>query len=121
VPDGRPGWKLTECSYCGKRCWKTDVEPDPLPDGLEAACTNCALKRGYSQREMDVERGSREMHQGPVGNNPQPLAELRRRAPAALVKVLGIEKRLLKLAGYSSPKMVPHWLADWPMTTERKP
>ncbi|HEV3440084.1 MAG TPA: hypothetical protein VG122_22140 [Gemmata sp.] len=60
VPTPRPGWVLTSCPYCGAECWKMDIEPDPLPPDCTFACTDCALKRGQQQREMDAARARRE-------------------------------------------------------------
>lgn len=60
VPNPPPGWARATCPWCGAACWATSMEPHPLPDGWVAACTNCALKRGTRQREMDRERFERE-------------------------------------------------------------
>lgn len=53
VPDAPPGATLATCAYCGAECWKLAIEPDPLPLSIRAACTVCALKRMFHQREMD--------------------------------------------------------------------
>lgn len=34
---------IVKCLVCGRACWKRDIEPDPLPPGVEAVCTSCAL------------------------------------------------------------------------------
>ena len=60
VPGGKPGWTLVSCPYCGCDCWKQVIEPDPLPANCAAACTECALKRNYHQREMDAARYAKE-------------------------------------------------------------
>lgn len=40
------GWELTDCPKgCGQKCYKTPQEPDPLPQGCDVACSECALKR----------------------------------------------------------------------------
>jgi hypothetical protein len=50
VPNGRAGWVLTRCPYCCARCWKLDIEPDPLPPGLTLACTGCVFLRMQHNR-----------------------------------------------------------------------
>lgn len=37
------GATITSCASCGQECWKQDFEPDPLPQGVMAVCTECAL------------------------------------------------------------------------------
>jgi hypothetical protein len=49
VPDGPEGAVLTDCERCGRKCWKLAIEPDPLPDGVTAACTDCALRAAISR------------------------------------------------------------------------
>jgi len=64
VPDAPPGAVLTECPYCGAECWKLELEEIAIRDAhhgdATAACTDCALKRGQWQREMDRARHDRE-------------------------------------------------------------
>jgi hypothetical protein len=60
VPAPPAGWTRATCPYCGAACWATAIEPRPLPPGWCAACTNCALRRGSHQAEMDRERYERE-------------------------------------------------------------
>ncbi len=58
---GEAGWVETICPYCGKPCWRTNLEECLPADGSwTAACTACALKRGHHQREMDRARAERE-------------------------------------------------------------
>lgn len=59
IPDGIPGATLSTCQYCGAECWRLAIEPDPLPPGYAAACTECALRRGTHQREMDAKLAER--------------------------------------------------------------
>jgi hypothetical protein len=52
-----PGALLTTCAECGAECWKTDREPDPLPVGIIAACTKCALLIGTGRRRPKQSMG----------------------------------------------------------------
>jgi hypothetical protein len=61
VLEGRPGWALVDCPYCGRPCWKIHLEPAIMPADTTAACTECALRRGRHQREMDAARYAREL------------------------------------------------------------
>lgn len=44
VPEVPEGAMLTTCPRCGRKCWKMKNEPDQLPVGVTAACTECALR-----------------------------------------------------------------------------
>lgn len=55
-----PAATLVDCAYCGGKCWKRDVEPNPIPEDYAVACTTCALKRLHHQADMDYARFLRE-------------------------------------------------------------
>ena len=51
VENGKPGWKLTKCPFCGAECWETPmarglIAKDPT---LRGACTMCALSGKYGK------------------------------------------------------------------------
>jgi hypothetical protein len=50
VPTGMVGAELTNCPVCGEPCFKTEIEPDELPEGCWAACTECALRAGIRRQ-----------------------------------------------------------------------
>lgn len=39
------GGTIVDCPSCGEKCWKRDIEPDPLPHGVVAVCTSCMLRK----------------------------------------------------------------------------
>jgi hypothetical protein len=51
IPAPREGWQRTPCPKCGRDCWKTEFEPDELPEHVSAACTSCALRAGIPATE----------------------------------------------------------------------
>lgn len=59
IPVGREGWTLKTCIYCNRECWKMDIEPPVLPPGWIAACTECAFRRSWDQRNMDEKAAGR--------------------------------------------------------------
>jgi hypothetical protein len=69
VPEQPEGAELTDCPYCGCKCWKMAKESGPMPihGTFTAACTRCAFNRGIRQREMDAIRADREARGIPPG------------------------------------------------------
>ena len=51
VPEAPRGAVLTPCPVCDKDCWRMSTEPLPLPSGMKAGCTECALKQGISKKK----------------------------------------------------------------------
>ena len=45
------GWQLVQCPVCGGGCWEDDLTRQLVAQGLEAACTECALKGGNKCQE----------------------------------------------------------------------
>lgn len=48
LPYGRPGWKITKCPQCGRKCWETPMHKIAEESGAIALCTECALRKGSS-------------------------------------------------------------------------
>ena len=44
LPRPPAGSRQTNCPRCGAQCWRLAVEPDPIPEGMSAACSWCAVK-----------------------------------------------------------------------------
>lgn len=44
VPEGRPGWKLTLCPACGRKCWERPLQEQLIKKGVTTLCTECAIR-----------------------------------------------------------------------------
>ena len=51
VENGKPGWKLTKCPFCGTECWETPDAAELLANDptLRGACTMCVLARKHKK------------------------------------------------------------------------
>ena len=48
IPQGRPGWMLTQCPECGVECWRIPLAEIVEEQGTKGLCTMCALKKGVN-------------------------------------------------------------------------
>lgn len=52
VPDGKPGWVLTKCPFCGTECWETPLAREVMAADpkVRGACKKY-LKKGAASDE----------------------------------------------------------------------
>lgn len=41
-----PSWKLVKCPVCGEGCYESEEVRRLRANGVDAACTDCAIKKG---------------------------------------------------------------------------